>query len=565
MTIRNTSSNAVVLNSVTIEGQGNAQDQEWRLDTADIVETPLEISGLTLEPDGYLDFYPRFMPVEGTARSALVTITYDGGTSYTFTIDGEGSPSSTFLSVGSTTIEQLLGEAGEDEQFGALVADPDGNAYFTANHETANDRIILARMNVDGSLGWAKLFDGPYSDRQIDPGQNSETGGAAGSLDFGSDGYLYLTGTYSWTPSNNSFYVWLAKVDPADGSLVWSNLWSSVETIGIARESSTAYALDATGSERVFVVGTTEGESQLLVLAFDMSDGSIVFGRKFEVAEGVNDRAYSVSYAGDGVLYVGGQTAGNAGFVMRLTGVDGNSPEVDWFQQIGLGTGGNVNDLASDASGNVYATYDIRGAATIFGFGSLDSSGGLRWSRAYAGNEGAKHNVHAIELIDGTLYVAGRTAGVGFDGQMGDGNLVAIDPDTAQEIWSSTYYTGEGNTDLCEHRVKGIAIVDNRMIVGLQAYTGTQNGVRYSGYWYDGLGATVEFSDPPAVSAGSATMTLIGVDDGDGDGFVQPIDESSDLSATWTDATQLIWQVASEKHDGSPPDADAMIMVIDLN
>jgi len=559
MTIHNVSNAPVLLNSVTIAGQGNAQPEEWRLDTTDIQMTPLEVQDLTLQPGERLDFYPRFMPLEGTTRTALITITYNAGKTYSFTIEGEGDPDATFLASGTPRGEWLLGRTGEDEQFGGMVADAAGNVYFTANHETANDRIYVGRMNSDGSLGWVKAFDGPYSDRQLDPGQNGETGGAAGALSLGSDGFLYVTGTYSWTPSNNSFYVWVAKIDPASGALAWSRLWSAVETISIASHSSTAYAIDAAAPDRVLVTGGTEGEARVLLFALAKADGAPLFAGAIELAATVNDRGYAVRYAGNGAAWVAGQTAGNGGFVLRVSGVDGTAPVVDWAKRIELGTGGNVNAIDVDETGNLYATFDVRGALTVFGFGSFDASGNLRWAKGYAGNDGDKHNAHVIRHDQGRVYVGGRTAQAGCDGQMGDGNVVVVSAGDGAPLWSANYYSGKGASELAEHRVKGLAVAGGRLFVAGQVYTGTNNGGHYWGMWYEGLGDVVDFAEGPAVVAATATLTPI-----DGGGFVRDVTDASELSATWTDAAELVWQDPRDKLDGNPPDADAIFFALDL-
>ncbi len=562
MTIRNDSAAPVTLDAVTVEGEGNARPEEWRLETTDIQPTPLDAAGVELAPGGRLDFYPRFMPVEGTPRKAQVTIRYNGGETYAFALEGQGSPDATFFSHGTPGFERLMGQPGEDEQFGALIADASGKSWFSANHETANDAILVGHLDASGERVWARRFDGPFSDRQIDPGQNSETGGAARAIALGGEGGLYVTGAFASASSNNTFYVWTARVGAADGALAWSKLWSSADGISIARHSSTPYAIDATADDRVFVVGTTEGDAQVLLLAQSKADGAPIFARKIEIAAGSNDRGYTVKYAGGGVLYIGGQTAGNAGLLMKITGADGANPAVEWARRIGLGPGGGVNDLDVDAQGNVYTVLDVRGANTIFGFGSFDPSGALRWAKGYAGPSGDAHNAHTIRVSGDRVFVGGRTLQDGFDTQAGDGNLVVLNAADGAERFSAHYYTGKGNTDLAEHRIKGVALAGDKLILGVQVYTGTMNGVRYSGYWYDGLGEVTDFQGL-AVDAAQATIAQVG-DAVNETGFSKDVGEGTDPAASWTDASGVPFQPAADKHDGSPPDADLMFLSIDL-
>lgn len=59
------------------------------------------------------------------------------------------------------------------------VGDAEGNIYFSGQATQIADRfstdILYGKINADGSLAWAKLWNGPYKDCSPDSGQNAET------------------------------------------------------------------------------------------------------------------------------------------------------------------------------------------------------------------------------------------------------------------------------------------------------------------------------------------------------------------------------------------------------
>lgn len=553
-TVHNTSNAPVQLEAISIVEATGVVDEEFKLQDSNLKD--LDFMGATVPAGGKFDFYLRFFPVASGDRSAKVTLTYDGGKTYDFTISGKGTPGADFNSDPKMTQTWLFGSSNTttDEQAGGMVADAEGNMYFTGNEEESSDNLLVGRLNADGTLGWAKRINGQYNIKAVDSGQNSETGGTAGSVALGADGKLYVVAAASWTSSNNSFYALVSKIEPATGAVIWSKVWSSVPTISVASQSSIVYAIDASAPDRVFLTGATQGEAEIMAVALSATDGSVLFQKRIDIVAGSNDRGYAVKYAGGGNLYIGGQTAGNAGALIKITGADGTNPQIGWTKRIALGTGGNVNAIDADASGNVFVGLDVRGLSSTLGIGSFDSAGATRWIKEYSGNPGDKNNVHVVKLIGNTLYAGGRTSPPNFDGQLGDGALVRMDPMTGAEIDSGFYFSGKGPDELCEHRVKGIAVAGNTLLVALQAYTSTMNGERYWGYWYKGLSNVQDFASPPAVTDVTGTMTTVAMGVSQATSAVLP-------QLAWEDVpASIVLQNAEAKTGGTPPDADVMLI-----
>jgi len=226
-----------------------------------------------------------------------------------------------------------------------------------------------------------------------------------------------------------------------------------------------------------------------------------------------------------------------------------------------VGTGGNFNAIDLDAQGNVYLGIDIRGAFTALGAASFDGTGTLRWAKQYVGLSGDKNDTHVVIFLDGAVYLAGRVAGApAFDGQMGDGCLVKLNPADGAEQNAAFYYSGKKAEQLSEHRVKGIALAGDQLLLGVQAYTGNMNGVRFWGYWYEKGGTLADYMISPT-AASTMTITTIAA------GVVSPPKSNNSaqpniagLTYGDIDMNQFKYQPAQDKKDDAPPDAELMFI-----
>jgi hypothetical protein len=554
MTIRNTGSADVTLVSVSLEEWADNEDEEWTLIDTELVPSPLDVDGTVLAAGAGVDFYPRFYPVQSGERGCTISIETDGGT-FSFDVTGLGAYDAYFFSQGETQLEKLLGGTSSDELAGGMVVDSLGNAIFTANVSEVIDNftpdILVGSMSPSGSLNWARIWNGPYRDASTDPGQNSETGGGADSIAVDDDGYVYVVGGTSPNNYNSQFWSLILKLDANDGSVMWEKVWSPSGEVSIASDSSVFYGVDVVDG-LVYATGTAHGEADVSLVVFDASSGGIVSQTTFDPHPTYNDRGYTVRADGNGNAYIGGNGSGDA-ILMRITDADTAHPSVDWAKDVGLGTGGNINSMDLDSSGNAYIAMDVRGASTAFALGRVSSSGTLEWSKAYAASSNQNNNIHVVRVDSGSVYAGGRIGLDLMDAQMGDGMILKLGFDGTEQ-WSSFYFNGTGPDEISEHRVKGMAVDGGALYLLTQVYTGTTNGDRYWGYWYDGTGELQDFT--VNLSNGSATAST--VNEG----------ETFDAAAYRNDWAELpgsvVWQDADAKGDGTPPDCDVMLTTIGM-
>jgi hypothetical protein len=566
-TIQNKSGGEITISAIELVKGGDIQDEEFVYEDKDIKPNPFK--SVMLKDKEKFDFYLRFQPVQSGARSATVKITFTGAASgnFNFKYEGNGTDSAKFLTDPKNVKQLLFGSSSTslEDMMGTLVADASGNAYISATIDAgSSDDLLLYQIKADGTLGWSKVFSADSGFSVRDSGQNGETGGPQGSLTMGSDGKLYLVADADSATQNNSFYTYVAKIDPADGKILWEKIWARAALIKVASDSSRVWAVDASAADNVYITGATSGEASIFALALKKSDGSLLFQKEIEpdAAKKTNDRGYAVRYdTAAKALYIAGQTDGKNGSLIKLKSADTANPTIEWAKAVPIGVGGNFNALDLDGQGNVYVGVDIRGGYTALGVASFDKSGSKRWAKQYQGLSGDKNNTHALKILDGSVYLGGRVAGApAFDGQMGDGCLLKLNPADGAEQKAAFYYSGKKAEQLSEHRVKGFALVGDQLLVGMQAYTGTMNGVRFWGYWYEKGGMLSDYALSPADET-KITVTDIPA------GVVSPPTSVTPgkpniagLKYGDVDMNKFKFQPAQAKKDGVPPDAELLFV-----
>lgn len=558
-TFRNDTSAAVTIDSITITPDTGMAAEEFQVYDNAIPSKPTTVSGVQVPAGGTYLFQIRFFPVAGGERKATVTVGYDGGKKLTFGLTGKGQTEARFFTKGTISWQKVAGTAKADELTGAGIVGPDGTTYYTANAseviDTFSTDLIIGAVDKDGKAVWTKVWNGEFRDQSPDAGQNAETGGTADSMVLGADGSLYVVGAASPIKQNNQFAATVLKIDPKTGDLKWKKAFKPIDKYSTASHNAVGYSIDASGST-VIVTGTTEGDSKVLLFALDPATGDLKGALAVEVQKTYNDRGYAVRRDGKGGVYVGGNAASYP-FLMHLTGADTGVPVIDWVQQIELGKGSGLVGLDVDADGNAYLAMDRRGAITAFSAGKVDLTGKVLWTKTWNGNGKDRSNTHLVRVFGSTLIVGGRQGIPNFDTEQGDAGVVALSTADGALQWSSFHYSGKGTDEIAEHRIKGVGLVGKTLTLVTQVYTGKDNGVRYAGYWYDGIGDVVDETVTTKSLAG-VTMdqikTAVVVDAGDiGSG------KWVDAPATW------LVQDASAKHDGKSPDADVMLTRIDLN
>lgn len=555
-TFNNISGKDMTITSMKITLGAGVMAEEFKITDATTKPEEMDAVGTKLKADEAFDFQIRFYPIAGGDRKASLDIVTDIG-KFSMPLAGKGQTEVKLLSKGTVAWEKVFGGATTNELTTGMAVDKAGNVFFAANHvATANPRLLVGKVNADGTLAWSKTWANKFKTVSKDPGQNGESGGSADAMSVDSDGNLYLAASVAGNASNNTFFAAVLKIDGKTGDMLWQKAFGFGTDLKFVKQNAEAYAVDATGA-MVYVTGTTGAntdgaEAYVLFLALDKGTGDVKVKKAIDVQGTFNDRGYSIRPDGKGSVYIGGNSA-KSGFLLKLDKAD-SAASVAWAETVDLGTGGNINSIDVDKDGNAFATLDRRGTDTFFTVGKIGGDGKFAWSKAYnAGGLGDRSNVHVVRVVGDNIWVGGRISAKGFDTTQGDGLVVKLGAADGSLGWATFHYNGKGPQNLTEHRVKGLAIVGTSLLVATQVFTGNMNGVRYNGYWYDGLGAMEDFSP----TASSVQVKTVDMADG----------TATDLAVMgkWDAApAELILQDAVTKKDGKAPDSDLMLTRIEM-
>lgn len=149
----------------------------------------------------------------------------------------------------------------------------------------------VVKLNADGSVAWQKAYGGPEDDAPGDPYDEY-----VARIVVDSDGNL-VVGSLSYSFGTNGD-VWLLKLSPDDGSILWQYAYGGPE------EDSTWSFSQATDGGYVFSGSFTDTEADLWVVRLD-SDGGVVWEKRFGI-EGRFDEALNETPTSDGGLLVSG-------------------------------------------------------------------------------------------------------------------------------------------------------------------------------------------------------------------------------------------------------------------
>ena len=514
LTLTNPTDAPIELTAVTLEALAPSWPVEWTLNQpGSTSRIPTAFDGLVVPPMGRVDIGTHFMPIESGPRSALLTIEY-GEFTYALTIAARGRDNATLSPVVDSTLQRLYSRRPVTSLIGGAVRDPAGNVYFAQNVNEWSDRfsenVVLARMNPQGDLDWAKEWSEDFEQLQPDPGQNAETGGGADSIAWGDEGAIYLAGRRSQNRFNSLFQGHVTRVD-TEGQIVWSRgLTNGVQPDPpIAAESFEAYGVDAGLADRVLITGQAANYGAQ-VSALTKADGALLWSIGLNNAPGSVDRGYVIKTQGNSA-FVSGLTDGR-GFLARLDGVDTDAPTVAWIRALNFGLGSHLNSLAVTADA-IFGAIDVRGAATRFAVARFDpADGAMVWSKQWdETNANDNNNTHIVRIIDGHVMVGGRVALQPFDTQFGEGFLMSLDPADGSYEWASFYYSGKGTEEIMEHRVKAILPGDAGLTAVQQAYAGPNNSAHYQGFWYQANDDTLD------IPAGDGSARLADFAFGEGD------------------------------------------------
>jgi hypothetical protein len=230
-------------------------------------------------------------------------------------------------------------------------------------------------------------------------------------------GTTLITATSTSDPTKSDTIT--LTIDPA-GALRWTRQFGTSSgdlAHGIATDANGNTT--TTGYTNGALEGSNAGNADAFIRSYDR-DGNLRWTRQLGTSS--DDVANEIATDASGNLYITGYTQGplegsNAGgwdAFIRSYDSDGN---LRWTRQFGTSSNDTAQGIATDASGNLYITGYTQGPLEGSNAGgwdafirSYDSDGNLRWTRQY----GTSSNDFATGIAtdaSGNVYTTGYTLG----------------------------------------------------------------------------------------------------------------------------------------------------------
>ncbi len=325
---------------------------------------------------------------------------------------------------------------------GQYKVDLGGDDYFNSIKPLGPMGYCMA-----GSIGLSGNFDASFLKTDGVTTMAFSYGSAA--TEFGTylttlnDGNVLITGRSNGYNGGNDFDVFLVKINPSDGSVIWS------KAIGT---DSTEYGFKAINAAdgNILVIGPVYGNNKtdMMVLKVSNTDGHVIFARKIGFQYS-NDTPYDILDMGGmaGMVVLGFSGAGLLGMNDICAVQLNNAAQIVAAMFYG-GTGDEEGRVIKIAEPNHNYAY-IAGTTGSFGAGSndfyvvkLNTAMGMPsvvWCKTY-GSSGSD-NLTSLEPNQQGFLLGGITSGFGTNGE---GLLVQVDT-TGEVIWSK--HEGSGGDD----------------------------------------------------------------------------------------------------------------------
>jgi hypothetical protein len=254
------------------------------------------------------------------------------------------------------------------------------------------------KYSPTGTQEWVARYNGP-----------GNTKDSASALGVDGSGNVYVTGDSGEGSENLSDYV-TVKYDPSGGQQ-WVARYSSLY------DYATDLAVDASGN--VWVTGYSYGSGTGYDYATVRYSTNGVQRWVARYHGGLSDDlAYALTVDGSGNVYVTGEAiipGGDTDYGTVKYNARGRQRWVNLYD----GPGSAVdrgNDIAVDASGNVYVTGESEGSGTLTDYATVkySSSGNQEWVARLDG-PGESWDLATAIAVDGSgsVYVTGRSNRVG--------------------------------------------------------------------------------------------------------------------------------------------------------
>jgi len=360
-------------------------------------------------------FYSVAVGVDSTIMAVGYTKSTDG--TFPVTHSGEDAVAMKVNPDGTTAWAKTFGGS-DDDEFYSVAAAPDGtfiavgmtlsrDGDFPITHQQQD--AVLAKINPDGTLAWAKTFGGDDYE-------------AFNDVRVASDGSIYVSG---WTYSSDGDFPAkypggedaLAAKFSSSGDMQWAKVFGGSDNeffsgVALAPNGNVVLAGSTSSSDGDFP-STLSGSYDGVVATLNPADGSLVWLKTF--GGNGDDEFEGVIVGQDGTAYATGFTDSTSGAIASTTdymagvvaAVD-TSGTMQWVKVFAGDDDTRFNAIDSADGGNI--------VAVGYTLASSDVSLGTASSNATLGTSLGMRDALAINMSpDGTVNWAQRYGGSDYD------------------------------------------------------------------------------------------------------------------------------------------------------
>lgn len=354
-----------------------------------------------------------------------------------------------------------------------LVRDNAGNVYVTGTSwNGSNFDIVTNKYNPSGVQQWSMSYDGTGN------GYDEARGIAVDN-----NGFVYVCGYALGTSSNYSYIT--IQYDANTGAQQWATAYNGT---GTGFDESYDIVVDASGNS--YVTGGSVGSAGTDYATVKYNSAGVQQWASRYNNNGSNiDAAYAIALDASGNVYVTGYSFGSTTTDYDIATIKyNNGGTQQWVARYnGPGTKlDSPNDIAVDASGNVYVTGTERALNGITNYDIItikyNSAGAQQWATPYAGAGNEDDHGNALVVTPGgNVVVTGLSTGTS---QTAEDCVTLMYDANGTQLWEHRYDGGVVNYD--EGRDVALDVAGNIYITGYSYSTGTNNN--YLTVKYDAAG-----------------------------------------------------------------------------